>query len=217
MKEDWLEEFLTSTDKPNERQIKILQAAVDIFAEKGYASASTNEIARRAGVAEGTIFRYYKTKKDLLFSIVFPILTKFAAPFFIQNFAKQVFEESYDSYEQFLRAVIRNRFEFVQKHLPILKILVQEVPFHPELKREIQEVFEEEIYLRFTQIIRYFQEQGHIIEIPPASVVRLTVSSIIGFLLTRFILLPEASWDDEREIEYTIQFILHGLIPRGDM
>jgi AcrR family transcriptional regulator len=218
MKEDWLEELIAAadTDKRNEKQIKILQAAVDMFAEKGYASTSTNEIAKKAGVAEGTIFRYYKTKKDLLMAIALPTLTKFAAPFFLQSFAKQVFEGSYDSYEEFLRTVIQNRFEFARKNLPILKILMQEVPFHPELKKEVQQVFEKEIYSRFVTMIEYFQKQGYIIEIPSSTVMRLTVSAVMGFLLTRFLLLPEANWDDETEIEYTIQFILHGLAPQRD-
>ncbi len=70
MKKDWLEELIaaTNTDKRNERQMRILEAAVDMFGEKGYASTSTSEIAKRAGVAEGTIFRYYKTKKRFIVS-----------------------------------------------------------------------------------------------------------------------------------------------------
>ncbi len=48
--------------------MRILEAAVDMFGEKGYASTSTSEIAKRAGVAEGTIFRYYKTKKRFITS-----------------------------------------------------------------------------------------------------------------------------------------------------
>ncbi|HHT7191614.1 TPA: TetR/AcrR family transcriptional regulator, partial [Bacillus cereus] len=59
-----------------------------------------------------------------------------------------------------------------------------------------------------------FQEAGEIIEMPPSSVLRLTLSTILGFLLTRFLLLPEEKWDDEAEIENTIQFILYGLTPR---
>ncbi|HDR5124643.1 TPA: helix-turn-helix transcriptional regulator, partial [Bacillus anthracis] len=101
MKKDWLEELIaaTNTDKRNERQMRILEAAVDMFGEKGYASTSTSEIAKRAGVAEGTIFRYYKTKKDLLLAVVMPTLMKFAAPFFVQAFAKEIFKSEYESYE----------------------------------------------------------------------------------------------------------------------
>lgn len=216
MKSDWLEELIaaTETDKYNERQMRILEAAVDMFGEKGYASTSTSEIAKRAGVAEGTIFRYYKTKKNLLLAVVMPTLTKFVAPFFVQAFAKEVLEETYGSYEEFLRTVIQNRFEFAKKHFPMLKILIQEVPFQPELKNEIQQLIEKELFSRFEKIVVHFQKKGQIIELPPLSVLRFTLSSILGFLLTRFLLLPEKKWDDEAEIEQTIRFILYGLTPR---
>ncbi|HDX9656856.1 TPA: TetR/AcrR family transcriptional regulator [Bacillus toyonensis] len=216
MKKDWLEELIaaTNTDKRNERQMRILEAAVDMFGEKGYASTSTSEIAKRAGVAEGTIFRYYKTKKDLLLAVVMPTLTKFAAPFFVQAFAKEIFKTDYESYEGLLRVVILNRFEFAKKHFPMIKILIQEVPFQPELKSEIQQLVETELLSHFKKLIVKFQEEGEIIEMPPPSVLRLTLSAVLGFLLTRFLLLPEEKWDDEAEIENTIQFILYGLTPR---
>ncbi|HDR6317071.1 TetR/AcrR family transcriptional regulator [Bacillus wiedmannii] len=216
MKKDWLDELIaaTNTDKRNERQMRILEAAVDMFGEKGYASTSTSEIAKRAGVAEGTIFRYYKTKKDLLLAVVMPTLTKFAAPFFVQAFAKEIFKSEYESYEGLLRVVIYNRFEFAKKHFPMIKILIQEVPFQPELKNEIQHLVEIELLSHFKKLIVKFQEEGEIIEIPPSSVLRLTLSAVLGLLLTRFLLLPEEKWDDEVEIENTIQFILYGLTPR---
>ncbi|MFJ8455799.1 TetR/AcrR family transcriptional regulator [Bacillus paramycoides] len=216
MRKDWLEELIaaTNTDKRNERQMRILEAAVDMFGEKGYAATSTNEIAKRAGVAEGTIFRYYKTKKDLLLAVVMPTLTKFAAPFFVQAFAKEIFKTNYESYEGLLRVVINNRFEFAKKHFPMIKILIQEVPFQPELKSEIQQLVETELLSHFKKLIVKFQEDGEIIEIPPSSVLRLTLSAVLGLLLTRFLLLPEEKWEDEVEIENTIQFILYGLTPR---
>ncbi|MEK4737410.1 MULTISPECIES: TetR/AcrR family transcriptional regulator [Bacillus] len=216
MKKDWLEELVaaTNTDKRNERQMRILEAAVDMFGENGYASTSTSEIAKRAGVAEGTIFRYYKTKKDLLFAVVMPTLTKFAAPFFVQAFAKEIFKTEYESYEVLLRVIIQNRFEFAKKHFPMIKILIQEVPFQPELKSEIQQLIETELLVHFKKLIAKFQEEGEIIELPPSSVLRLTLSAVLGLLLTRFLLLPEEKWDDEVEIENTIQFILYGLTPR---
>ncbi|MCL6617889.1 MAG: TetR/AcrR family transcriptional regulator, partial [Anoxybacillus ayderensis] len=84
----------------SEKQMKILQAAIDMFAEKGYAATSTSEIAKRAGVAEGTIFHHYKTKKDLLLAIVKPTLFQSVAPFLAKKFVKDVFENEYEHYEQ---------------------------------------------------------------------------------------------------------------------
>ncbi len=46
-----------------DKKRRIVEAAIHCFAENGYAATATNTIARRAGVAEGTIFRHFETKK----------------------------------------------------------------------------------------------------------------------------------------------------------
>jgi AcrR family transcriptional regulator len=48
---------------------RILDAAEEVFTERG-SSASTEEVARRAGLAIGTIFRHFPTKRDLLAAII---------------------------------------------------------------------------------------------------------------------------------------------------
>jgi AcrR family transcriptional regulator len=56
---------------------RILAAASEVFAEQG-ASASTEEVARRAGVAIGTVFRHFPTKDDLLRAILKDLLRRLA-------------------------------------------------------------------------------------------------------------------------------------------
>jgi AcrR family transcriptional regulator len=213
--EQWVAELLRLSDeddKVTDKQLKILQAAIEMFAEKGYAATSTSEIAQRAGVAEGTIFRHYKTKKDLLISIVAPVMSKLVAPFVLRDLYK-VLDSTYARYEDFVRAILLNRMEFVKKYLPILKIMIHEIPFQPELQSQFKEHVGKQLVDRVRAIVVHFQEQGQIIDIPPESVMRLTVSAAIGFLLARFFLVPELDWDDPQEIEYTIQFITRGLQP----
>ncbi|UOQ43850.1 TetR/AcrR family transcriptional regulator [Halobacillus salinarum] len=193
------------------KQAQILQAAVEIFAEKGYASSSTSEIAAKAGVAEGTIFRHYKTKKDLLISIATPVMTKFTVPFFASQFAKQVFDEPPAGFEQLLRNLIKNRFEFAKENIPLLKIILQEFAFHQELQENFQHVFKEEVFPKFERMLEYFKQKEQIIDYPSPVIIRLMMSTIVGFIITRFLILPEEDWDDEKELEQTIQYILNGL------
>jgi len=47
----------------------IIQAAIEVFGKKSFRDSSISEIARRAGVAEGSIYQYFKNKEDLFFSI----------------------------------------------------------------------------------------------------------------------------------------------------
>jgi len=47
----------------------IIQSAIEIFSKKGFANSTISEIAGKANVAEGTIYKYFKNKEDLFFSI----------------------------------------------------------------------------------------------------------------------------------------------------
>lgn len=53
-------------DRPQE----IVAAALEVFAEKGFAAAKLDEIARRAGVSKGALYLYFETKEDLFRAVV---------------------------------------------------------------------------------------------------------------------------------------------------
>lgn len=216
--EQWLADMLQLMEgddsKKTEKQLKIIQAATEIFSEKGYSAASTSEIAQRAGVAEGTIFRHYKTKKDLLLSIVGPILAKTVAPLFMRDFAK-LLDQPYTQIEDFYRAVLRDRLDFARKNAKILRIVIQELPFQPELLAQVKILFSEHVFARISRIYAHFQAQGQIMEAPSFRVLRFSVTTIVGMVLTHAILMPEISIDDEEEINWTIDALLHGIGKRS--
>jgi len=58
---------LVKKDKPKYKQI--VDAAVVIIAENGYHQAQVSKIAKQAGVADGTIYLYFKNKEDILISV----------------------------------------------------------------------------------------------------------------------------------------------------
>ncbi len=51
------------------RRASIIQAAIEVFSKKGFQAAGISEIAQTAGIADGTIYQYFKGKEDLFFSI----------------------------------------------------------------------------------------------------------------------------------------------------
>ena len=212
IEEQWIEELLAicEEDKLTPKQISILHAAIEVFSEKGYAAAATSEIAQKAGVAEGTIFRYYKTKKDLLLSIIGPTMSRMLAPFVLRNF-NGVLDVPYDSFEEFLRSFIVNRLEFARRNFKMLKILIQEIPFQPLLREQFAENILSKVLERVIEIVEHFKSKGEVIELPTPAILRFTISSIGGYLLNRLLLQPEKDWNDEEEINLTIRFIMHGI------
>ena len=216
----WVKDLLASSDesvKMTEKQTKILLAAIETFSEKGYAGTSTSEIAQKAGVAEGTIFRHYKTKKDLLLSVVAPVITKLIGPFVLRDFTKML-DAPYETYEDFLRALFRNRMEFAKNNLPILKILIQEIPFHDELRTNFLSVIGTNVFSRLTKVVDHYKAKGMLTKsIPSYAMIRFTASTMIGLIASLVFLLPEKDWDYEQELDHTINMIMNGLAnPQSD-
>lgn len=58
------------TDRRAKKEILLFEAALDVFAELGYREAGIEDIARRAGVANGTIYLYAASKRDLYIKVV---------------------------------------------------------------------------------------------------------------------------------------------------
>jgi len=213
-KETLLDEIMAinEDEKMTEKQKKIIDAAIEVFSEKGFAGSSTSEIAQRAGVAEGTIFRHYKTKKDLLISIVSPLMINIMAPLLMKQFVK-VINTPYESFDDFLRAIYTDRIKFVRANLPLIKILIQEIPFHEDLRNTFKDVIGKHVINHFIKAIEHYQEQGLIRDDQPETIVRFMMSSGIGLVVSMMLVVPEMNWDEDIEIERTIKMMMHGLAP----
>src|SRR5205823_1313353 len=70
---------LQAREQRNDKRARILDAAVKVFAERGYFSSTVAEIARAAGVADGTIYLYFKSKDDLLLRLFDEKMTQLLA------------------------------------------------------------------------------------------------------------------------------------------
>jgi TetR/AcrR family fatty acid metabolism transcriptional regulator len=57
---------------------RIMLAAIQVFAKKGYFAARMSDVAKRAGVADGTLYLYFEGKEDLLISVFDDVLNRFS-------------------------------------------------------------------------------------------------------------------------------------------
>jgi TetR/AcrR family fatty acid metabolism transcriptional regulator len=58
-----------SARRGGDKRERILRAAVKVFARSGFYAARVSEVAKAAGVADGTIYLYFKSKDELLVSL----------------------------------------------------------------------------------------------------------------------------------------------------
>ena len=61
--------LIVAKRKGTDKYFRIIEAATKVFAEKGFFQSKVADIAREAGVADGTIYIYFKNKEDILISL----------------------------------------------------------------------------------------------------------------------------------------------------
>jgi AcrR family transcriptional regulator len=197
--------------KPTDKQQKIVESAIKLFAEKGYANTSTNEIAKAAGVAEGTIFRHYGTKDNLLLSLILPFL-KDSIPTMAEEVFNEIMTESVICFEDFLRALIKNRLHFLNENKEIFRIFIKEFFYNEALRNEFLPFFSENITSRIIEVIDRYKERGELMDLPSSTIQRMFFTFVGGYFVSRFVLLPDhIVQDEEAEIENVIRFVMDGI------
>ncbi|MBN2416414.1 TetR/AcrR family transcriptional regulator [bacterium] len=103
---------------PDKRQ-RILDAAADLFAERGFHEVKVDEIALRADLSKGTIYLYFKNKEDLFHSIIKDRTDELI----VQLEEAASADESFDTS---LRRLVTVYLEFFDRHKPFFKIVQSE-------------------------------------------------------------------------------------------
>ena len=160
---------------------KTLEAAIILFGKKGYNGTSTLEIAKAAGVSQATVFKYFRTKEDLLISIIAPIL-----PRLFSNFLGRVKNINTITVKEIIHYIVRDRFRFMKENKDIIKIIFSEVLTNEQLKQKIiigaEEVFKER---RLDEFFQYLKQNNP--EINKELILPEIMRPIAGVLITYFI------------------------------
>lgn len=214
--EEFIEKYLSdsslSEEEITERQWQILNAAIKVFSEKGYGSSRTSEIAKEAEVAEGTIFRYYKTKKDLLMGLIIPFIVKFMRPLVLQSAIKIIENKEDKSMDEVLRELMVDRIELIRKNVPLIKTILVEASYQPELLDTLKEEVIPKVLPLIKKFIGKYVENGEIRDIEPALIFRSIVSLIGGYIALSSVL-PEyfAGDGDKQEVDKLTDILLNGI------
>ena len=114
------------------RREQIVEAATRVFAQKGFRRATTREVAREAGISEGTIYNYFEDKDALLMAILQRL----------NETERRVedFEEGMATdFEGFLRDYLSRRMSLIWENREVFRVVFSEMLVNAELR---------ELYLR---------------------------------------------------------------------
>ena len=122
------EAYLKGADYPKGKK-KIMQAAVDLISTKSYNGTSTLQIAKHAGLSQATLFKYFKTKEDLLMAILHPVVPGLFGRFFEELLALETTEEK-------VHYLVQNRMAYLKKNRALMKIILHEMFSNNKLRHE---------------------------------------------------------------------------------
>ena len=189
------------------RRKQILEAAAQVFAQKGFHRATIREIARVAGIAEGTIYNYFRNKEDLLTAMVNWLAR-------VDEFTQQAAElADTASPAEFLDFVLHNRFALLEQSRTPLQALLPQALTNPELGRHFYQTLTLPALEIFEQVWQQHVEHGRIRPLDAALLVRLFFAMFIGIALLTMLGDPVVLGDRETIIRQIAEVALHGILP----
>ncbi len=119
-------------------KLAIMQAAVDVFVQKGFSGTSTKEIAQMANIGESTIFRHFPNKSEILYGVVDHLI-----PLLGVKTLDSCIEESRGlDAEAALLNLIRNRLEIIGPTKNLLRIILTESQYDEKLR----DIYSQKVY-----------------------------------------------------------------------
>ena len=197
----------------SETQLRITQAALDLFAERGFDAATTDAIARRAGVTEKTLFRHFKTKKRLFVKTVYPAMLRMLEPLAFDSL-RTVLQSDYPSMRELMHGIIADRIEFNRKHPEILKLLAQGLLMHPDFRDAFATFWCSRLLPANKKMLRRARARGELRALPDRAVLRAMISLTAGFALNRLLFDPKPHGGDKKEVEMLVDIFMHGISAR---
>ncbi|WP_417307721.1 TetR/AcrR family transcriptional regulator [Devosia sp.] len=162
------------------RPDEVLDAALALFIENGFAATRVDEIARRAGVSKGTLYIYFPSKDAVLEGLVKRALTPLADTAF----------SSLASFEGDPRVVISTVLKMLAGRLSdptmlaIPKVILREVAQFPHLAQMYRREVLDRVLPTLERIIARGVDQGYLRPVDPS----LTIRSIVGPIMAHVLL-----------------------------
>jgi AcrR family transcriptional regulator len=191
------------------RSREILDAARQVFAEQGFHAARMSDIAHAAGVSQGTLYHYFRSKDDLFMALLFPWAERLAEA------VKGLPESPSDATDK-MWAMSRLATAFFQADEELMPVLVEFWAYalrNPEANEGFRDLFQA-MQESYACIIEEGIASGEFrpVDVQTLSALPLVVLDgviVLASLLDRSLVQPEEI------IEKTQQLVFNGLLTKG--
>ncbi len=146
-------------EKKRNKYFRILEAAARVFAEKGFHKAKISDVARLAGVADGTVYLYFKNKHDLLIKTFEEIMEH------VNEMVREICKEDI-SPEEKIKALINGHYELAKEHPHIVEVITFELRQSYKFMKE----YENKKFKEYLRLISLIIKEGQNSEVFPKEI-----------------------------------------------
>jgi AcrR family transcriptional regulator len=191
-------------DKSIDKRKKILESAEYLFAKHGYHATEVEEIAKSAGMAKGTIYNYFKSKENILLSVL---------ESGVQELSIKMAEgiEQIDDTVEKIKKGIQIYVGFFEEHLPLLKIFISE---QIQFKMKEGQDFHKRIFAKLThleEVITKAVEENKLNKVDPF-VAASSLFGMINFTVNRELIMGK-KFSAKHTTEQITKIFLEGMLP----
>lgn len=212
--QDLIEEAARYDQTLSQKEKSILSAAEVLFAEKGASDTPTAEIARKAGVTERTLFRYFPSKDDLLKRVMFPVLLKVVVPIQLGKL-KVLFRKSDLGIAEMFKNIFLDRLNMAGENKGKIRFILGEILKNEALRDQVVKLWEKELWAEAVHAVESLQKAGQISgKLKSTTVTRTMLSIIMAYVLAKHVMGTNPKWNDDDEVEEIFDILMNGIGPR---
>ncbi len=192
-----------------QRREQIFAAARDVFTRRGFSGATTAEIARTAGVAEGTIYNYFKSKRELL--------TELLKSHILSQPIEQLLKQRRLDLAT-LPAIISGRLNTFFDNEDLLFLFLTELQRDRELQREFMNGVTGPGIFLLKEWLEVLIEQGTVRRLNTDIAARLLPAVMIGLTVIRFLegeRSPLSTLERKELVQGIVEFLTGALFTPG--
>ncbi|MCC4323254.1 TetR/AcrR family transcriptional regulator [Limosilactobacillus reuteri] len=182
------EEQLANAKMPAGKK-KVLTTALKLFANNGFHATTTAKIAKQAGVSEGTIYKYFSSKDDLLAKLLQPILMEIKNNFF-SNLDDKTNLPSLISF------IVTDRIHFIEVNFDFIRLIFQEILTGQLTDKSYQDFFSDNdgVLVKLKKLQGQFPEINP--KLTPLQLARIFIGPILTYVLQNKLLGLPVNNDD---------------------
>jgi AcrR family transcriptional regulator len=187
---------------PSLRRREILENAIELFARNGYAGTDVQAVARSLGIAKGTVYLYFSSKRELF---------QAAAEFAIKRLAQRIDEEVQEvsGPVEKVKALVSAHFRFFDEDEPLAEVIVREGgEFRAHAESTYYSIYAQNAG-RLEDIVRNGVKLGVFRRTNPKETSEILANLLSGTIYTH--LYGHRNGKVADAIETTTEFLLHGI------